>query len=119
MTGYYGKLPLRGDFIHRNLDDGFVKMWDNWLQIVINNSREILGDQWLDAYLVSPIWRFYLPLRDSKAYCGIMLPSVDKVGRYFPLAIAKTVVDSIYSPDFIRHQQSWFDNAERLALLAL
>uniref|UniRef100_UPI0013C2CB68 type VI secretion system-associated protein TagF n=1 Tax=Pseudomonas viridiflava TaxID=33069 RepID=UPI0013C2CB68 len=45
---------------------------------------------WLDAYLVSPLWRFAVPanLLGSQPVAGVMMPSIDRVGRYFPLTIA-------------------------------
>ena len=119
MAGYYGKLPLRGDFIQRNVDSEFIQLWDVWLQNVITNSREILGEQWLNYYLVSPIWRFYLPMQDNSAYCGVMLPSVDKVGRYFPFVIVTQVDKIIPAQTYIVNNEHWFNEAEQLALNAL
>ena len=49
-------------------------------------SRAALGDRWLDVYLTSPAWRF----ASAAGACGpapvigLMVPSVDRVGRYFP-----------------------------------
>ena len=119
IAGYYGKLPLRGDFIQRNVEAEFIKLWDTWLQNVITNSREILGEQWLNYYLVSPIWRFYLPMQNDIAYCGVMLPSVDKVGRYFPYTIMTAVDKSIPAQTYIVNNENWFNEAEQLALHAL
>ena len=119
VAGYYGKLPLRGDFIQRNVDAEFIQIWDTWLQNVITNSKEILGDQWLNYYLVSPIWRFYLPLPNNTAFSGLMLPSVDKVGRYFPFTIFNSVDISIPVQNYIINNDNWFNNAEQLAMNAL
>lgn len=118
-AGYFGKLPLRGDFIQRNVDPEFIQVWDGWLQNVITNSKEILGDQWLNYYLVSPIWRFYLPLDNDATYCGLMLPSVDKVGRYFPFAIISQVDNSIPAQTLIENNKNWFNDVEQLAMNAL
>lgn len=119
LAGYYGKLPLRGDFIQRNLDSDFITSWDNWLQSVIARSRETLGEQWLNYYLVSPIWRFYLPTDNGIVYCGVMLPSVDKVGRYFPFTLASIVDQKSTAEQYILNNQQWFNQAEDLALQAL
>jgi len=119
QSGYYGKLPLRGDFIQRNLDATFIQTWDGWLQSVIATSRETLGEHWLNYYLISPIWRFYLPPIENNAYCGIMLPSVDKVGRYFPFTITTPIEDSTGPEQIISSNLQWFTQAEQLALKAL
>jgi len=118
-AGYYGKLPLRGDFIQRNVNAEFIQVWDSWLQNVITNSKEVLNEQWLNYYLVSPIWRFYLPLQNNTAYCGLMLPSVDKVGRYFPFAIISQVDISVPPQTLILNNEKWFDDAEEIAMRAL
>lgn len=119
IAGYYGKLPLRGDFIQRNVDPEFIQVWDGWLQNVITNSKEILGEHWLNYYLVSPIWRFYMRLPNNSTYCGLMLPSVDKVGRYFPFAIASQVDNTIPAHTHIINNDGWFNDVEQLAMNAL
>jgi len=119
LSGYYGKLPLRGDFIQRNLDPEFIQHWDQWLQNVIGTSRDTLGEQWLNYYLVSPIWHFYLHNEAGEIYYGVMLPSVDKVGRYFPFSIMNSATPEMNAAEFILSQQHWFELAENLALQAL
>ena len=90
ITGFYGKLPARGDFVRFGLPRAFTDPWDDWLQTAIAGSRDRMGDDWLPAYLESPIWRFALPpgLCGAQPVVGTMLPSVDKAGRYFPLTFA-------------------------------
>ncbi len=90
VAGFYGKLPARGDFVRAGLPRDFIDPWDAWLQSVIAGSRALAGDAWLPAYLESPVWRFALPpgMCGDLAVLGLMLPSVDKAGRYFPLSFA-------------------------------
>ena len=85
-AGWYGKLPALGDFAQRRLEQDFIVGWDTWLQSVIVDSQRILGGNWLSAYLRAPVWRFVLApgVVDSRNWSGILLPSVDRVGRYFP-----------------------------------
>ncbi|CAL96505.1 type VI secretion system-associated protein TagF [Azoarcus olearius] len=87
--GWYGKLPALGDFASRRLPQGFVAAWDGWLQRGLAYSQEHLGAAWLDSFLTAPVWRFVLGERtlDTGAWAGIVLPSVDRVGRYFPLTL--------------------------------
>ena len=87
--GLYGKLPAHGDFLSRNLPPEFVQGWDDWLQRSVASSQEQLGGSWLDLYLTSPLWRFVISsgVIDDQVWAGVMMPSVAKVGRYFPLTL--------------------------------
>jgi len=89
-VGFYGKLPARGDFVRAGLPRDFTDRWDDWLQSVIAGSRVLMGEAWLPAFLEAPVWRFVLPpgMCGERAALGLMLPSVDKAGRYFPLTFA-------------------------------
>lgn len=90
IAGFYGKLPARGDFVRLGLPRDFTDRWDEWLAGVMTASRAHMGDDWLPAFLESPVWRFILPagLCGGRAALGLMLPSVDRAGRYFPLTFA-------------------------------
>jgi len=121
QVGVYGKLPGYGDFIHRSLPTPFINEIDSWLQLYVASSHEKLGDSWLDIYLTSPIWRFVLSagVIDEQHWAGIMLPSVDQVGRYYPLVMA-IPVDARCNPyEFISSNSAWFEQIEDCALLAL
>jgi len=118
-AGYYGKLPMRGDFIQRNMSPDFVNTWDNWLQSVIATSRHNLGHDWLDSYLVAPIWRYLIPQHSKSYQLGVMLPSVDKVGRYFPFTIGINIIPLSDAAHIITSNKEWFDMAETIALQAL
>jgi len=58
--GFYGKLPSHGDFVRRRVTSEFLDTWDAWLARCIDSSHGVLGGDWLDAYLTSPIWHFAL-----------------------------------------------------------
>src|SRR5262249_36398407 len=83
------KLPSHGDFLQRRVPPEFLTPWDEWLQNGIAASRAALDAHWADTYLTSPVWRFAL----SASACGrvpvagLMAPSVDRVGRFFPLTL--------------------------------
>jgi type VI secretion system protein ImpM len=91
--GFLGKLPARGDFVTRGLPRGFAEAWDSWLAEAMSGSRAILGEAWLPAWLEAPIWRFALPAGHCgpDAVAGVMLPSVDRSGRHWPLTLAAVV----------------------------
>lgn len=119
--GLYGKLPAHGDFVQRNLPGTFVQEWDQWLQHFVAGAREKIGEPWLDIYLTSPIWHFVLShgVVDENQWAGIVLPSVDQVGRYFPFSIIMKVGEQHNPAEFLAQQSSWFTGLEELALSAL
>jgi type VI secretion system ImpM family protein len=125
--GWYGKLPALGDFASRRLPARFVTSWDRWLAQGLASSRERLGDAWLDAYLTSPVWRFFLMPgalasadNDSEAcWSGVVMPSVDSVGRYFPLTIAAPFKAAPVRSDALADLWRWLGEIERIALAVL
>ena len=104
--GFFGKLPINGDFIQRNLPAHFAHPWDVWLQENLSACQQELKENWLKHYLTSPIWRFFIApsVIDDNAYIGVFGPSVDSVGRYFPMTIASPIsakhVPSLFSAAF-------------------
>jgi type VI secretion system protein ImpM len=121
ITGFYGKLPIIGDFVSRRLPNEFITPWDSWLQAALAASREELGKTWLNSYLTSPIWRFLLSagVCGDKAVAGIVMPSVDRVGRYFPLTVAVVFEQSPDLPFLFTEGNVWFEQLEDAALTGL
>lgn len=97
--GFYGKLPARGDFLKEAVPPGFLEPWDGWLQALLIRGRESLGDGWTERYMTAPIWRFVLApgIAGPSAAIGVCAPSVDRVGRQFPLSIF-AALDADISP---------------------
>jgi type VI secretion system protein ImpM len=91
--GFCGKLPARGDFVASGLPRLFVETWHDWLQSVLATSRQALGEDWVAAWLEAPIWRFALSpgICGPDSVLGLWMPSVDRVGRYFPLTFAAVI----------------------------
>lgn len=89
-AGFFGKLPARGDFVGHGLSAPLVAVLEEWLQLALAGSRSMLGSEWTACWLVAPVWHFALPraMCGPSAVCGVLLPSVDRVGRYFPLVAA-------------------------------
>ncbi len=120
--GLYGKLPARGDFIQRgSLPRDFLDAWDEWLQGSLAQSRERLGESWLRGYLNSPVWRFALSAGccGKQPVAGLLMPSVDRVGRYFPLTLALPLADGADLAALTQTAADWFEQAEQLLLEAL
>jgi type VI secretion system protein ImpM len=121
VPGFFGKIPSHGDFVTRDLPRGFLDVWDSWLQACIADSKTRLGDGWLDVYLTSPIWRFGLApgVCGTQAWAGILMPSVDRVGRYFPLTIATPLQGDVTPLHLPWMADAWFEALESTALRAL
>ncbi|MCG7868651.1 MAG: type VI secretion system-associated protein TagF [Candidatus Thiodiazotropha taylori] len=121
FPGLYGKIPSLGDFVTRRLPRGFIAPWETWMQEAIANSREQLGDFWLDNYLTSPMWRFALSpgICGEQGWAGILMPSVDRVGRYYPFTLAAKLDPKFNLFLFMEESESWFARLEELALSCL
>ncbi len=121
-VGWYGKIPGTGDFITRRVPVSFSEPWDRWLQKAIEGSRERLGARWRDAFLSMPAWRFALGpgVVGANAWAGLMVPSVDAVGRYFPLTVACALPSaSLDAVATLLGAARWFDDIEAIALEAI
>lgn len=121
VPGWYGKLPALGDFAGRRLPPAFVAAWDGWLQRGMAYSQEHLGGGWLDAFLTAPVWRFVLGARtlDAQAWAGIVLPSVDRVGRYFPLTVCAPLAGCGFTTQTQQALDAWMDSIEDAARAGL
>lgn len=116
--GFFGKLPSHGDFLRRRVSDAFVDRWDRWLQESLAASRAALGERWLEVYLTSPAWRFACAAGPcgSSPVAGLIVPSVDSVGRYFPLTLIAELPVDVSLVAVATAGAPFFDNAERLLL---
>ena len=120
-SGFYGKLPALGDFVERALPRAFTAPWDAWLSRALAESRAQLGDAWLDVYLTSPLWRFVLSDQacGAGAWAGVLMPSVDRVGRYFPLTVACPLPLTVDPLATVCAAAPWYAAVEQLMLAAL
>ena len=125
MSGFgaFGKIPALGDFFQLDPPPGFVGPWDRWLQEGLLASRAILAERWQNCFLSAPIWRFTLAagLAGPQAVQGVLMASVDRSGRQFPL----TLVGSLHGaspPDVLAAHwaaEQSFSDLEAIALEAL
>ena len=116
--GFFGKLPSHGDFLRRNVSDSCVEHWDPWLQASLAASRQALTERWLDLYLTAPMWRFFAPpgLIDAQAITGVLFPSVDRVGRYFPLTVFARLAEDVPGLVLIDNCAGWYQSIEDLVV---
>src|SRR5919107_2608227 len=88
--GVFGKLPSRADFLSRGLPASFTDPWHTWLVRGLAAARERMAERFEPAYMAAPVWRFVVPPHacGPDPAAGVILPSVDAVGRLFPLTLA-------------------------------
>jgi len=120
-TGFFGKVTSHGDFVTRRLVAEFQQPWDAWLQAGLQHSKAALGAGWLVTYLSSPIWRFALApgVCGAHARAGLLMPSVDRVGRHFPLTLACALDAAAPLLDCVTAHHHWYAQLELLALSSL
>jgi type VI secretion system protein ImpM len=123
--GWHGKLPSLGDFASRRLDASFIEPWDGWLAAGLLALREAQPESWLGDYLGSPSWRFLLMPgvlagdAGSQAWAGVLMPSVDRVGRYFPLTLVQPLGACPASTQQVAGLWHWLSRLDELARDAL
>ncbi|WP_159819863.1 type VI secretion system-associated protein TagF [Colwellia sp. 20A7] len=116
--GFCGKIPTKGDFVQSELNNEFLKHWNEWLQAVIAVSKEQLEGSWLDCYLTSPVWHFSLSagICCDSAIVGTVIPSIDQVNRPFPFTLAtehsNTALQGWY-------KNTWSEKFEKTILMVL
>lgn len=117
----FGKLPSKRDFVAVGAPRELLSLYEPWLQGGLTASRLKLAGGWQAAFLEAPLWRFFL----GSALCGrtvmgAFMPSVDGVGRYFPLTVLAVAAEgAAFPPPELDPQDRWFQSAEELLLAAL
>lgn len=85
---WFGKLPSIGDFVGRRMPHDLTGDWDYWLRSGLDQLRSDVPDTWQQRFVHSPIWFFLTPARVTGVpACGVIAPSVDRVGRFYPLTV--------------------------------
>jgi len=121
IPGWYGKIPATGDFVARRVPATFSEAWDRWLLPALAASRERLGAGWQETYLSMPAWRFVLApgVATESAWAGAMVPSVDAVGRFFPLTIVAEPQRDLDPVASLFAATRWLDAIEAIALRSI
>jgi type VI secretion system protein ImpM len=123
--GWHGKLPSLGDFASRRLGSEFIEPWDGWLARGLLALREQQPEGWLQDYLGSPSWRFLLMPgvlpgeAGRQAWAGVLMPSVDRVGRYFPLTLVLPLGAGPAHTQEMNGLWAWLSRLDELARDAL
>jgi type VI secretion system protein ImpM len=121
IRGIFGKLPAKRDFVAARIPPGVLHPFEAWLQTSLAVSRQKMGAGWTEAYLRAPIWRFWIGRQlFGQPVIGAMMPSLDAVGRYFPLAVLFIPPESrTFPPPSRNAQDEWFLPLEDCLLRAL
>jgi type VI secretion system protein ImpM len=119
--GWYGKIAALGDFAHRRVSAEWVRACDGWLSVALQGARERLGARWLDVYLTAPVLRFaWSPgVVDPQWWFGLLMPSCDNVGRYFPLLIAQARAQPPQDRIALDHLERWYEHLAQAAMHTL
>ena len=119
--GLFGKIGAKRDFIAIATPRSFLEAWEPWVQAALSASRHQLGPGWQQAFLTAPVWRFWL----GAAICGTtvagaIMPSLDGVGRYYPLTLHAVTGEAVsLPPPSIDPQDEWFGQVEAFMLSTL
>lgn len=118
--GVFGKLPARGDFLARGLPAEFGEAWHGWLVRGLGAARAVLGARLAEVWRMAPAWRFLLAagLAGPRVAAGVMVPSIDRVGRAFPLTLVR-LADGPLEPAALLAGPPWLDRLEAAARAAL
>lgn len=119
--GLFGKVPQKRDFMSMQMPTAVLSPFETWLQSGVAASRNELGQTWQDHYLVAPIWRFWIGKHIlGTTVAGALMPSVDQVGRYFPLSIMYFADDGDHlPPPLLSPLDHWYAAIEQRLLGAL
>jgi type VI secretion system protein ImpM len=118
LCGMFGKLPSKRDFVSYNMPRPFLDQWEGWLQSAIAASRHALNSEWQETFLGAPIWRFWFGADIYGApVTGALMPSVDGVGRYFPLSVTACEPSEMrLLPPHSSRLETWHENCEKFLL---
>ncbi len=118
VIGFTGKIPDKPDFISRYLPSNFLSFWDTWIDQGMSQSQSSLGAQWQERFLIAPVWQFsILPGQlGETGWVGVIIPSMDGVGRYYPLTVASAYP---FSHHHFPEAEVIFERLEGVAISAL
>ena len=99
--GLLGKMPDQGDFVRFNATGLTWRAFDTWIQEGFYLAHQ--QDAFRSSYQLAEGYAFlYTPANSQQALLGYMQPSQDRIGRKFPLIIAReTTLES--EPHRYRH----------------
>jgi type VI secretion system protein ImpM len=121
FPGLFGPLSSVPEIVTWSLPESFSDPWQKWLEAALVQSQDNLGDRWTVAFSNAPIWRFALApgLVGPRPVTGLLMPSADSKGRYFPITFAYLLGLGVPLTRAVTEGVSWFHALENLALSTL
>lgn len=115
--GFFGKVPSHGDFISDGLERELIGTFDDWMRSGLHACADLFSGRWSEIFASSPPIRFIIErgIWGNCAYAGVLVPSADRVGRKYPLAIIAQLNSFRKHPRTLYLDDTWFMAAEALA----
>jgi len=91
---FFGKHPGAADFEQHHVSPEAVRLWHQWIRETLKALRNGNQSIWPSVYLQSPPWFFSViekKLGKDQRWLGVLMPSMDSVGRYFPMVLSFSV----------------------------
>ncbi|MCB9594826.1 MAG: type VI secretion system-associated protein TagF [Sandaracinaceae bacterium] len=80
--GLFGKIPAKGDFVRHNVTGATARAFEQWVQESNDALRGAGGE--MPEHTIRCV---FTPPGSDTTVVGVLVPSEDKVGRKFPLAL--------------------------------
>ncbi|MCJ8510226.1 type VI secretion system-associated protein TagF [Rhizobium lemnae] len=119
--GFFGKLQTHGDFIAWGLPVELQRRLQDWLQSGLQAAKDNLGPGWHAQFKAMSSWRFIIEegLWSGQALAGVLVPSVDRVGRDFPFVIMSRIHTFAHHPFQLYKDEDWFTAVEDISARSL
>ncbi|MBU7578987.1 MAG: type VI secretion system-associated protein TagF [Porphyrobacter sp.] len=82
LPAVFGKLPAHGDFVSRGVPGALREKLDEWLSQWLSQAQAAHGQAFTEVYENAAPWLF-----DGPGAAAVLLPSMDAVGRHYPLLV--------------------------------
>ncbi|AVS73776.1 type VI secretion system-associated protein TagF [Acidovorax cattleyae] len=87
-VAWFGKLPGQGDFVGRRMPRAMSGAWDDWLSHGLGHLKSTAHGDWERTFTQAPLWSFVASgSKGAAPSCGVLAPSIDRVGRCYPLTV--------------------------------
>jgi type VI secretion system protein ImpM len=117
----FGKLPAHGDFVSRGTPDAMHRRADETIAEALAIAEYRWAEAWDALYAESPVWRFAAApgVFEDAWVTGVFVPSIDSVGRRFPLVAGVRGLDPAHLavPGRLEAFVERAENASREALM--
>ncbi|MBM3546281.1 MAG: type VI secretion system-associated protein TagF [Alphaproteobacteria bacterium] len=109
--GFFGKLPATGDFVVRGFERPVVSALTVWTDQLVSHLRRGAGEDWAAVFdRLQPIaWVAGEGVCGPGVFAGLMRPSMDRVGRRYPLIVGVALRPGRRVVPIAAAAQGWFD----------